>query len=335
MVSKKISLTGIKPTGMPHLGNYVGAIRPAIKMANSGDYLGYYFIADYHSLTTIHDGKVLSDYIYEVAACWLACGLDPDKTVIYRQSDVPEVLELNWILSCFTAKGIMNRAHAYKALVQDNNENKRDEDQGVNMGIYTYPILMAADILLCSPDIVPVGPDQLQHIEITRDIANAFNHHYGEILKLPEAMTREELQVEGLDGRKMSKSYGNHIPLFETEKKLKKLINKIKTDTSDPSVPKDPDDSLIFTLFKHFSDEQQQKDLAEWYRRGIGWGEAKAELFKVVNAELSEPREKYQELLNSHKEIDGMLESGRDKVKKQAQELLLKLKDAIGVLPRK
>jgi tryptophanyl-tRNA synthetase len=333
-MSQKVSLTGVKPTGMPHLGNYVGAIRPAIQLANSGEYKGYYFIADYHSLTTIYDGKKLNDYIYEVAACWLACGLDPNKTVIYRQSDVPEVLELNWILSCFTNKGLMNRAHAYKAIVQDNVENKRDEDQGVNIGIYTYPILMAADILLLSPDVVPVGPDQMQHIEIARDIANAYNHHYGEILKLPEGLARDELQVEGLDGRKMSKSYGNHIPIFESEKRLKKLINKIKTDTSAPEDPKDPDDSIIFTLFKHFSNEDQQKELADWFRRGIGWGEAKAELFKVVNAELAGPRERYQELLNDRKQIDEILERGRDEVKGKAQELLKQMKDAIGVSPK-
>ncbi len=331
-MAKKISLTGVKPTGMPHLGNYLGAIRPAIQMAEGGDYEGYYFIADYHTLTVVHDRKVMSDYIYEVAATWLALGLNPEHITLYQQSYIPEILELNWILSCFTAKGIMNRAHAYKAKVQDNEENQRDPDQGVNMGIYTYPILMAADILILNADSVPVGADQVQHIEITRDIAMAFNHHYGEIFNLPKAHVQENVgTIPGLDGRKMSKSYDNHIPLFLPAKKLQKMINKIKTDSSDPSTPKNPDDSLIFELFCHFANESQIKDLKEWYGRGIGWGEAKAELFKVIDAEIAPARARYEELLANRKQIDEILAEGNAKVKPKAEALLKELRKAIGV----
>ena len=332
MSKKKTCLTGIKPTGMPHLGNYLGAIQPAIEMANSGEYDSYYFIADYHTLTTVHDAKKLNEYIYEVAAVWLAMGLDPSKSVLYKQSDIPEVMEVNWILSCFTSKGLMNRAHAYKAIVQDNEDNKRDADQSVNMGIYSYPVLMAADILFINSDVVPVGADQVQHIEIARNIASAFNHQYGDIFNLPEALVRKNFSlIPGLDGRKMSKSYDNHIPLFLPEKKLKKMLNKIKTDSLAPEVPKDPEDSLIFDLFKLFGNEQEVKDLSDWYKKGIGWGEAKAELFKVVNRELEGPREIYNELMANKKKIDMVLEEGRDKIRPKAQALLKDLKNTIGV----
>lgn len=331
-MAKKISLTGVKPTGMPHLGNYLGAIRPAIQMASTGDYEGYYFIADYHTLTVVHDRKVMNDYIYEVAATWLALGLDPENITLYQQSHIPEILELNWILSCFTAKGIMNRAHAYKAKVQDNEQNERDPDQGVNMGIYTYPILMAADILILNADSVPVGADQVQHIEITRDIAMAFNHHYGEIFNLPKAHVQENVgTIPGLDGRKMSKSYDNHIPLFLPAKKLQKMINKIKTDSSDPSTPKNPDESLIFELFCHFANASQVQELRDWYGRGIGWGEAKAELFKVIDAEIAPARARYEELLANRKQIDEILAHGNAKVKPKAEALLKELRNAIGV----
>lgn len=332
-MAKKVCLTGIKPTGMPHLGNYLGAIKPAIDMARSGEYEGFYFIADYHSLNSVHDAKTYRQYNYEVAACWLALGLDPTTTTLYKQSDIPEVTEMNWILSCFTAKGLMNRAHAYKAIVQDNDENKRDPDHGVNMGIYNYPVLMAADILFLESDIVPVGADNLQHIEIARDIAASFNHHYGEVFNLPESLVREGTGlIAGLDGRKMSKSYGNHIPLFETEKRLKKMINRITTDSTPPEVPKNPDDSLIFDLYCHFADEKQIQDLKEWYLRGIGWGEAKAELFNVINATLAGPRERYNELMSDTKIIDEILEDGAVKVRTRAAKFLSTVKKAIGAI---
>ncbi len=333
MTKKKICLTGIKPTGMPHLGNYLGAMKPAISMANSGLYESYYFIADYHSLTTVYDPKKLSDYIYEVAAVWLAMGLDPEKAVLYKQSDIPEVMEMNWILSCFTAKGLMNRAHAYKAITQDNLDHKRDPDQSINMGTYSYPVLMSADILFLESQVVPVGADQLQHIEIARDIASTFNHYYGDLFTLPEALVEEGGSViPGLDGRKMSKSYDNTVPLFLPEKKLKKLINKMKTDSSPPEVPKDPKESLVFDFFKLFANDQEVLDFSAWYQKGIGWGEAKAELFKVINRELAGPREIYTDLMQNKKKIDNILAEGAEKVRPKAQGFLKKVKKAVGVL---
>ena len=331
-MSKKISLTGIKPTGVPHLGNYLGAIKPALEMANSGEYEGYYFIADYHSLTTVHQTEILREYIYDVAATWLALGLDPEKVTLYQQSHIPEIMELNWILSCFTAKGLMNRAHVYKALTHNNEVDQRDIDHGVNMGIYTYPILMSADILFLQSDIVPVGSDQLQHIEIARDIASSFNHVYGEVFTLPEGKAQEGDLIPGLDGRKMSKSYDNHIPLFLPEKKLRKKINKIATDSSDPEVPKDPNDSVVFDFYKLFANDSQIKELDAWYRRGIGWGEAKLELFNVINAHLKEPREKYNELISDKSKIDSILKEGAERVRPKASEFLKEVKKAVGVL---
>ncbi|MBI2521887.1 MAG: tryptophan--tRNA ligase [Bdellovibrio sp.] len=331
-MNKKICLTGIKPTGNPHLGNYLGAIRPAIKMAQSGEYAGYYFIADYHSLTAVHNGKELNQYIYDVAATWMAFGLDPNQVVLYQQSHIPEVLELHWILSCFTAKGHMNRAHAYKAIVQENENNGRDPDLGVNIGIYTYPVLMSADILLLQSDVVPVGPDQLQHLEIAREIAQSFNFVYGNLLKLPKALEQNVPLIPGSDGRKMSKSYQNTIPLFASEKDLRKHINRIKTDSLPPEVPKNPDDSLIFTLYKFFATPEEVDNLKAWYLRGIGWGDAKAQLFEVINRELQLPRQRYQELIANKPEIDRILNMGAEQVRSKSQALLKKIKKTIGVI---
>lgn len=332
-MSKKVCLTGVKPTGMPHLGNYIGAIKPAIEMSQTGEFDSYYFIADYHSLTTVHDKKVMKSYIYEVAASWLAMGLDPKNVTLYKQSDIPEILELNWIISCFTIKGLMNRAHAYKALTQVNLENDRDEDHGINIGIYTYPVLMAADILILNSDVVPVGADQLQHIEIARDIASSFNHHYGNKLKLPTAKVAEGNKLlVGLDGRKMSKSYNNHIPLFSTSKELKKLINRITTDSSDPTTPKNPDDSLIFDFYKEFATPREVEELRAWYLRGIGWGEAKMQLLNALDKTLEGPREIYNDLMANPKKIDLILEEGRERVRPKAQTLIHQLKETIGVI---
>lgn len=332
-MSKKICLTGVKPTGMPHLGNYIGAIKPAISMANSDEYDSYYFIADYHSLIGVHDAKLMKSYIYEVAATWLAMGLDPKRVTLYKQSDIPEILELHWIASCFTVKGLMNRAHAYKAMVQENTLENRDEDHGVNMGLYTYPILMACDIMILGADVVPVGADQIQHIEIARDIASSFNHTYGQKLKLPKAIVNEGNKLlAGLDGRKMSKSYNNHIPLFSTEKELKKLINRITTDSSDPSVPKNPDESLIFDFYQQFSTPAQAEALRAWYLRGIGWGEAKMELLNTLNDTLKGPREIYNDLMNKPKVIDEILLEGAARVRPKAQKLIYEIKKTVGVL---
>ncbi|MBC7713940.1 MAG: tryptophan--tRNA ligase [Rhizobacter sp.] len=351
-MSKKICLTGVKPTGMPHLGNYIGAIKPAIEMANSGLYDSYYFIADYHSLINVHDAKTLRTYIYEVAATWLAMGLDPKNVTLYKQSDVPEILELNWIVNCFTSKGLMNRAHAYKAMVQENEKEERDRDAGVNMGLFSYPVLMACDIMILNADVVPVGADQLQHIEIARDIAHSFNSVYvkdyeklrqknpeskykikGSILTPPEAIVAEGNKLlAGLDGRKMSKSYNNHIPLFSTEKDLQKLINRITTDSSGPAEPKNPDDSLIFDFYQTFATAEQTADLRARYLRGIGWGEAKADLLNVLNTMLKEPREKYTELMNDTKKIDLILEEAATRIRPKAQSLIKEIKTTIGVL---
>lgn len=333
MSNKKICLTGVKPTGMPHLGNYIGAIKPAIENVNNSQMSGYFFIADYHSLITVHDGDTLRNDIYEVAATWLAAGLDPEKAVLYKQSDIPEITELNWIISCFASKGLMNRAHAYKAKKDKNAEENRDEDFGINMGLFSYPVLMAADILFMNTNYVPVGEDQLQHIEIARDIASSFNHKYGEILTLPEAIVSkaENKLLPGLDGRKMSKSYGNHIPCFIPEKKLKKMINKITTDSTPPEAPKNPDDSLIFDIYKFFATKEEQVALAKRYQEGIGWGHAKLELFEIVNRELSGAREKYDALMADKSQIDVILAEGAAKVRPIAQENLRRIKKAIGV----
>ena len=332
IMSKKICLTGIKATGMPHLGNYVGAIRPAIEMATSGFYNAYYFIADYHSLVSIHDPKLMKNYTYEVAAAWLAMGLDPAKITLYKQSDIPEILELHWMISCFTTKGLMNRAHAYKAVVQENEKQERDPDHGVNIGLYTYPILMASDIMIFNADVVPVGADQLQHIEIARDIATIFNNTYGFKLKLPKAHVQEGNKLlAGLDGRKMSKSYGNHIPLFSSEKELKKLINRITTDSSGPTDPKNPDESLIFDLYREFASPNQTEALRQWYLKGIGWGEAKMELLSVLNKTLEQPREIYYELMSNTEKVDQILKEGAAIVRPSAQALLKDLKQIIGV----
>jgi tryptophanyl-tRNA synthetase len=324
-------LTGIKPTGHPHLGNYIGAIKPALEMAKDSRSQGVYFIADYHALNSVQDRKKFKEYTYEIAAAWLSLGLDPEKVIFYRQSDVPEILELHWILSCLTPKGLMNRAHAYKAKVEENNQEGNDPDAGVNMGLYTYPILMASDILLFNADKVPVGKDQVQHVEIARDIADNFNRNYGEAIKLPEYVIEEETAViPGLDGRKMSKSYGNTIPLFSEEKMLKKLVNKIVTDSTPPEEPKEIKGSSLFTLYKEFATSAEIESMREEYVKGIGWGQVKKEVFEVINRELREPRQKYYDLLDNKEEIDRILIRGAEQAKQKAAAQLKKIKEMIG-----
>lgn len=328
---KPIVLTGIKPTGHPHMGNLIGAIKPAIEMARNPDIQGMYFIADYHALNTVQEPKQLRQYTFEIAATWLALGLNPKDVIFYRQSDVPEVLELYWILSSITPKGLMNRAHAYKAKIDKNKEVGIDIDSGVNMGLYTYPILMAADILLFQSDFVPVGKDQIQHVEIARDIASSFNHTFSEIFKIPNYVVQEgTATILGLDGRKMSKSYGNEIPLFEKEEKLKKLIFKIKTDSSLPSEPKDPNNSSLFTLFKEFAKEDEIDYLRQLYIKGVGWGEIKHYVFEIINRELTEPREKYYEYMNNPQLLKDILLSGKEKAREQARNRLQLIKTLIG-----
>lgn len=327
----KTILTGIKPTGEIHLGNYIGAIKPALELAKIHDYSPVYFVADYHGLTKITTAEEFRRLSYGVAATWLALGLDPAKGIFYRQSDVPEIFELNWILSCLSSKGLMNRAHAYKAIVDENRSAGREQDFGVNMGLFNYPILMAADILMFKTEVVPVGKDQIQHFEIARDLAESFNHLYGETFVLPEFKIQEETAVlPGLDGRKMSKSYGNTIPLFEEPAKLQKLINKIKTDSLPPEAPKDTENSILFMLYKEFALDSEIEEMKERYAKGIGWGEVKQELFQVINRFIERPREKFKELMASPATIDRILKEGAEKARAISTPFLQEIKDKVG-----
>lgn len=328
----KTILTGIKPTGQPHLGNLLGAIRPAIEMSQSNTTdRAIYFIADAHALTSVRDPKLFKEYVYEVAATWIALGLDYKNAVFFKQSDVKEVFELQWILSCMTPKGDMNRAHSYKDRVQKNTENSKDQDFGVNMGLFSYPVLMSADILLYDSNIVPVGKDQIQHVEIARSIAQRTNEYFGQgtLIEPQELIQKDGCYIPGLDGRKMSKSYQNTIPLWETEKKLKKLINKITTDSSAPEDPKDPDDSLIMEIYRLFASADQIKDLEERFRTGIGWGHAKLALFEVVNEYLKGPRERYNELMADKAELDMILEHGASQARIIANESMQRVRKAV------
>ncbi|HEX7835827.1 MAG TPA: tryptophan--tRNA ligase [Kofleriaceae bacterium] len=335
-------LTGIKPTGSPHLGNLLGAIRPALRLAGDAALRAFYFIADYHALTTVHDRAELRRLTHEVAATWLALGLDPsldpsldpERVLFYRQSDVPEIFELAWILACFTSKGWMNKAHAYKAKTAENElAGNPDLDAGIHMGLYEYPILMAADILLFEADLVPVGEDQKQHIEIARDIAQRINHSYGqELLKLPSALIDAGTAVvPGRDGRKMSKTYDNTIPLFAPPRQLKKLVNAIVTDSSPPGAPKDPASSLVFKIFEQFATREATDELRRRYASGISWGDAKAALFEVLEPQLAEPRERYQALIADPQRIDDLLAIGRDRARALARPVIDRLRAAIGI----
>ena len=329
---KQISLTGIKPTGDLHIGNYFGAIKPALELAKT--YNARYFIADYHGLNTMKDPAELNTTIRHVAAGWLASGLDPEKVIFYRQSSIPEVFELTTMLMAFTSKGLMNRAHAYKAAVQENNEKGDDTDAGVNMGLFTYPVLMAADIILFDSDIVPVGKDQVQHIEMAQDIAQSVNANYGkQILKIPLAGVQENSAVvPGLDGRKMSKSYNNTIPLFAPEKILRKTIMRIVTNSQPVEEPKDPDSSQIFLLYKLFADNAEQSALAARYRTGgMGWSEAKEELFRVVNRTLSPIREQYEEIMADIPALDKILAQGAEKARPIAAATVRRFREAAGI----
>lgn len=332
-MTNKVTLTGIKTTGSPHLGNYVGAIKPAIEQSRGeGQY--FYFLADYHALISTQDADRVHQSTREIAATWLALGLDTDRAVFYRQSDIPQIPELTWFLSCVAAKGLMNRAHAYKDSVQKNLDAGEDPDFAINMGLFSYPVLMAADILVFNATHVPVGRDQIQHIEMARDIAQRFNHLYGKHFSLPEAVVGEETAVlKGLDGRKMSKSYNNTIPLFLPEKQLQKHINKIKTNLLEPGEAKDTEDCALFEIWCAFADAEQKNWMAEQFAQGIAWGQAKKELFALVNAELSEARERYQELLNSPDIIEQKLMEGAEKARSMAAPLLDDLRHAVGIRP--
>ncbi len=325
-------LTGITTTGTPHLGNYVGAIRPAIEASRDPDTEAYLFLADFHALIKNQDPDQVAQSSREIAATWLALGLDPEHTFFYRQSDIPEIAELSWILSCSAAKGLMNRAHAYKAAVQANELAGEDPDFGVTMGLFSYPILMAADILIFNAHKVPVGRDQIQHVEMARDIAQRFNHHYGTIFTLPEAVTDDNVAVlQGLDGRKMSKSYGNTIPLFGTPKQLQKSINKIKTNLLEPGDPKDTDDSTVFQIWCAFAEEAERERMRAAFAEGIAWGEAKKQLFERVNDELAPARSSYERLMATPSEVEEVLQLGAAKLRPKSQALIAQVRQAIGL----
>lgn len=318
----KIVLTGIKPTGTPHLGNYIGALNPLVEMSKSNR--TYMFIADLHALNTIHDPKLIQQYTYEMAAALVAMGLNLKNAVLFRQSDIVQVYQLATLLTNVTPKGLMNRAHSYKAIVEKNTAIGDDVDAGVNMGLYTYPILMAADILLYNSDIVPVGADQKQHVEFARDIAGYFNNIYGETFKLPEPVISEIAgTIPGLDGRKMSKSYDNTIPLFAPESELKKKIMRIITDSKTPDEPKNPDESTIFQLYKHFATGAETAKLRKMFvAGGMGYGTAKTILFEKVNSVLSDARCEYERLLANKAELNAILNDGAERARVVASETL-------------
>lgn len=325
----KIVLTGIKPTGIPHLGNYVGALKPLIELANN--HKTYIFIADLHALNSIKDAKLIKQYSYEIAALMIALGLNLDNAVLFRQSDIMGVYQLSNFLMNVTPKGLMNRAHSYKAMVEKNTAANIDVDSGVNMGLYTYPILMAADILLYNSDVVPVGADQKQHVEFARDIAGYFNNTYGETFKLPEPIIGETNGIiPGLDGRKMSKSYDNTIPVFVTESELKKKIMRIITDSKTPEESKNPDESTIFQLYKHFAKADEIEQFRQMFLKGgMGYGTAKTILFEKINSILSEPRKEYERLMANKDELDAILHNGAERAKIVAEKTITRVKKAM------
>ena len=331
-MSKKRVLTGVTTTGIPHLGNYVGAIRPAIRASEDENAESFLFLADYHGLIKCRDPQVIHESTQAVAATWLACGLNPERTIFYRQSDIPEIMELNWILTCIAAKGLMNRAHAYKAAVQSNEAEGNDPDQAVDLGLFCYPVLMSADILIFGANDVPVGRDQIQHVEMARDIAGRFNHVYRNLFTLPEAKIDEQVEtLVGLDGRKMSKSYGNTIPLFDNEKKLQKAVNKIVTNLKEPGEPKNTDESPLFDIYQAFASEQETAAFAQALNDGLAWGEGKKVLGAKLNAELAEKRDLYYELIANPAQIEEILQAGAQKARVEARLMLDQVRDAIGI----
>jgi tryptophanyl-tRNA synthetase len=327
-------LTGITTTGTPHLGNYVGAIRPAVAASKRDDVDAFYFMADYHALIKSDDADRIERSRLEIAATWLAAGLDPQRVTFYRQSDVPEIPELTWFLTCIAAKGMLNRAHAYKAAVDRNTEAGDDADAGINAGLYMYPVLMAADILAFDAHKVPVGRDQIQHIEMARDLAQRFNHVHGhDFFVLPEALIEEQVAtLPGLDGRKMSKSYDNTIPLFSGGKKqLRETIMRIVTDSRLPGEPKDPDTSALFTIFRAFAGDDAAATFRQALLDGIGWGDAKQTLFERVEQDVAPMRERYEALIADPSAIESILQEGALKARAIATPKIAALRDALGL----
>lgn len=332
---KQRVLTGITTTGIPHLGNYVGAIRPAIRASQNKENDTFYFMADFHALIKCQDPAAVHESSMAIAATWLALGLDTDNATFYRQSDIPEIPQLMWLLNCVTAKGLMNRAHAYKASVDANVAEGEDPDKAITMGLFNYPVLMAADILMFNANKVPVGRDQIQHIEMARDIGQRFNHLFGqgeELFVLPEFAVDDNVALlQGLDGRKMSKSYGNTIPLFLPEKKLQKSINKIVTNLQEPGEPKDPDSSTVFQIYQAFATVEQTAEMRQAFADGIGWGDAKKRLFALINEEIGEARERYNNLLARPQDIEDVLQKGAAKARAISVPMLERVREAVGI----
>jgi tryptophanyl-tRNA synthetase len=324
------ALTGIKPSGTPHIGNYAGMIRGALDLV--GTYDAYYFVADEHALTTVHDPAEMRRLDYEVAATWIALGLDPDRTVVYRQSDIPEVFELAWILSCVTPKGLLNRAHAYKAAVDENVAADRPPDDGVSMGLFNYPVLMAADILVVDADVVPVGGDQRQHVEMARDIAESFNRTFGDVLVLPEPLIDDDVAtIGGLDGRKMSKNYRNVIPLFPPADQ-RKAVMRIVTDSRPPEAPKDPDEDNLFRIYEHFAPtENAQAMRSRYLEGGVGYGEVKKELADVLEDTFGPAHARYVELMSNTDELDRILADGARRAREVTSATLSRVRRAVGL----
>ncbi len=325
-------LTGITTSGTPHLGNYVGSIRPSVQASLRDGVESYYFLADYHALIKIDEPARIQRSTLEIAASWLAAGLDPARVVFYRQSDIPEIPELTWFLTCVTGKGILNRAHAYKASVDKNNAAALDPDTDVSAGLFMYPVLMGADILMFNAHHVPVGRDQVQHIEMARDMAHSFNHRYGEHFVPPQAAIEESVAtLPGLDGRKMSKSYDNTIPLFAPRAELKKLIAGIKTDSRTPGEPKDTEGSALFQIYQAFASEEETAALAQAFAQGIAWGEAKDMLFERIDREIAPMRARYEHLMANPQEVEALLLQGAVKARAVATPFMARLRQAVGL----
>jgi tryptophanyl-tRNA synthetase len=325
-------LTGITTSGTPHLGNYVGSIRPSVRASLSADVESFYFLADYHALIKINEPARIQQSTLEIAASWLAAGLDPERVVFYRQSDVPEIPELTWFLTCVIGKGVLNRAHAYKAAVDKNTQAGDDPDADVSAGLFMYPVLMGADILMFNAHKVPVGRDQIQHIEMARDMAHSFNHRYGEHFVPPEAEIEEDVAtLPGLDGRKMSKSYDNTIPLFAPREQLKKLIGGIVTDSSAPGEPKTVEGSALFQIFQAFASPEEAAVLRQAYQDGIAWGDAKQVVFERIDREIAPMRETYLALMNDPAKIESILLAGAAKARQIATPFMGQLRHAVGL----
>jgi tryptophanyl-tRNA synthetase len=337
-ISRAISrvLTGITTSGTPHLGNYVGSIRPSVRASLSDDVQSFYFLADYHALIKIGEPERVQRSTLEIAASWLAAGVDPDRVTFYRQSDIPEIPELTWMFTCVTGKGMLNRAHAYKASVDKNVAAGNDQDADVTAGLFMYPVLMAADILMFNAHKVPVGRDQIQHIEMARDIAQSFNYRYKNGNKdhftLPEADIEASVAtLPGLDGRKMSKSYDNTIPLFAPKAELKKLIAGIVTDSRLPGEPKDVEGSALYQIYQAFASAEEAKAMQEAYKNGIGWGDAKQMLFERIDREVAPMREKYEYLMSNPAEVEAILLKGADKARAICTPFMQSLRQAVGL----